>query len=302
MLPRVFARANSVLASHLSTRVAVCSAFSWTQRRIRSFHNSSRAQDKHIDLHYENGVSRISLPLNGKDTTLFILPHNATVGAFLDDIKNENPSVDNLSIFVDGAKVAGSAPFRELLRAPFSVSVDGEKYTVTPPEHAKSEGATLGALEEVINRLLAADSSHVQEVTTQKERELAEARAELAPLESLRNQIDERATRSTKRWLWGGLFFMSAQFGVMWRLTYWEYSWDIVEPLSYFLGFSYLIGGYAWFLLRDREHTHESYRDTKKADIFHKQAKKHGLDLGKYSYLKEKVYMLEDEIHRLKNL
>ena len=34
---------------------------------------------------------------------------------------------------------------------------------------------------------------------------------------------------------YGILAFMAAQGGLMARLTYWEYSWDIMEPITFFL-------------------------------------------------------------------
>lgn len=32
---------------------------------------------------------------------------------------------------------------------------------------------------------------------------------------------------------WGGLFLLSAQLGFVARLTWFEYSWDIMEPITW---------------------------------------------------------------------
>ena len=49
--------------------------------------------------------------------------------------------------------------------------------------------------------------------------------------------------------MWGGLAFMSTQFGVLARLTWWEYSWDIMEPVTYFVTTGTAIICYGYFLL-----------------------------------------------------
>ena len=42
---------------------------------------------------------------------------------------------------------------------------------------------------------------------------------------------------------------MSTQFGVLARLTWWEYSWDIMEPVTYFVTTGTAICCYGYFLL-----------------------------------------------------
>jgi calcium uniporter protein, mitochondrial len=44
-------------------------------------------------------------------------------------------------------------------------------------------------------------------------------------------ELDAKASRKTNILTWVGLGLMSAQFGVLARLTWWEYSWDIMEPV-----------------------------------------------------------------------
>ena len=55
-------------------------------------------------------------------------------------------------------------------------------------------------------------------------------RAELAPLERQREDAMLAAEKRTNTLTWVGLGMMSVQFGILARLTWWEYSWDIMEP------------------------------------------------------------------------
>ncbi len=48
---------------------------------------------------------------------------------------------------------------------------------------------------------------------------------------------------------WVGLGMMSVQFGILARLTWWEYSWDIMEPVTYFVTYGTAMATYAYFAL-----------------------------------------------------
>ena len=49
--------------------------------------------------------------------------------------------------------------------------------------------------------------------------------------------------------LWAGLGWMSLQFGFFARLTWWDYSWDIMEPVTYFVGYGTSVLIFAYFVL-----------------------------------------------------
>ena len=42
--------------------------------------------------------------------------------------------------------------------------------------------------------------------------------------------MSAQAEKRTNHLTWLGLGAMSVQFGILARLTWWEYSWDIMEP------------------------------------------------------------------------
>lgn len=46
---------------------------------------------------------------------------------------------------------------------------------------------------------------------------------------------------------WIGLGLMSVQFGILARLTWWEYSWDIMEPVTYFVTYGTAMAIYAYY-------------------------------------------------------
>lgn len=42
---------------------------------------------------------------------------------------------------------------------------------------------------------------------------------------------------------------MGLQFGLLARLTWWEYSWDIMEPVTYFVGYGTTMAMYAYYVV-----------------------------------------------------
>ena len=63
-----------------------------------------------------------------------------------------------------------------------------------------------------------------------------EIRSELAPLEAQHRHIEQRAFLWRSAIAYSGLAVLLAQFALFARLTYWELSWDVMEPISYFTG------------------------------------------------------------------
>lgn len=87
----------------------------------------------------------------------------------------------------------------------------------------------------------------------EKERKLLskldDIKYELEPLEKAKNDVDAKAEQRANMFVWGGLAYMGLQFGFLARLTWWEYSWDIMEPVTYFVGYGTAMVFYAYFVL-----------------------------------------------------
>lgn len=71
---------------------------------------------------------------------------------------------------------------------------------------------------------------------------------ELEKLEKEKAEIDQKAKSHAMTELRLGLgFFGLHTVGIM-RLTFWELSWDVMEPICFFLGSIYFMAGYLFFL------------------------------------------------------
>lgn len=89
------------------------------------------------------------------------------------------------------------------------------------------------------------DAEREHEIT----RKMELVKNELIPMEKVREELELKAKKHTNRMIWLGLGMMCVQMGIMARLTWFDYSWDIVEPISYFVSYSAVIGVYAYFVL-----------------------------------------------------
>jgi len=58
-----------------------------------------------------------------------------------------------------------------------------------------------------------------------------------------------KADKRTNRLTWLGLGMMGLQFGLLARLTWCEYSWDIMEPVTYFVGYGSAIAMFGYYIL-----------------------------------------------------
>ncbi|KAG0457558.1 hypothetical protein HPP92_022715 [Vanilla planifolia] len=84
-------------------------------------------------------------------------------------------------------------------------------------------------------------------------------REELRELERQKAVIDEKAKAMVRRELWCGLVFFAAQTVGFIRLTFWELSWDVMEPICFYATSSYFLAGYVFFMRTSTELSFEGF-------------------------------------------
>lgn len=123
-------------------------------------------------------------------------------------------------------------------------------------------------------------------------------RLELMKLEEVKAEIDTLAHRQVRRYLWTGLAALTCQAALFFRLTFWELSWDVMEPIAFFVTSAGLIAGYTYFLITARD---PSYRDFMQRLFLSKQMKlfqKKKFDYLRYQLLRRQCQCLDpDEKH-----
>ncbi|KAF8110088.1 hypothetical protein N665_0088s0099 [Sinapis alba] len=82
---------------------------------------------------------------------------------------------------------------------------------------------------------------------------------EFNKLRNMKEEIDVLAHRQVRKILWGGLATAIVQIGLFVRLTFWEFSWDVMEPITFFATATSIIVGYAYFLITSRDPTYQDF-------------------------------------------
>ncbi|EUC63277.1 transmembrane protein, putative [Rhizoctonia solani AG-3 Rhs1AP] len=122
---------------------------------------------------------------------------------------------------------------------------------------------------------------------------------ELSKLEKVKRDCDHIAHRSARRLALGGFAMLLVYFGAVARLTFWDYGWDIMEPVTYLSGLTWIICGYLWFLYQGRE---VSYSSLLKQSVSTRRARlyeSNGLDLDLWADLVTEEKQLKREIHKI---
>lgn len=122
--------------------------------------------------------------------------------------------------------------------------------------------------------------------TTGKAYEAEAARKELEELEKQKEAIDTKADTMVRRELWGGLGYLVLQTAVFMRLTFWELSWDVMEPICFYVTSFYFMAGYAFFLRTSNEPSFEGFYQSRFSTKQKRLMERHQFDLARYEELK----------------
>ncbi|XP_013929667.1 PREDICTED: calcium uniporter protein, mitochondrial [Thamnophis sirtalis] len=270
---------------------------------------STVAPSNDVTVIYQNGLPVISLSLpSRRERCQFTLkPLSDSVGVFLQQLQAEDRGIDRVAIYSpDGTRVAASTSIDLLLLDEFKLVINDLSYHVCPPKRdllSHEDATTLNDVKTLVQQLYT--TLCIEEHQLNKEKELIgrieDLKQQLAPMEKVRMEICRKAEKRTTWLLWGGLAYMATQFGILARLTWWEYSWDIMEPVTYFITYGSAMAMYAYFVVTRQEYVYPDARDRQYLLFFHKGARKTRFDLEKYNQLKDAIAQAELDLKRLRD-
>ncbi|XP_055528115.1 calcium uniporter protein, mitochondrial [Wyeomyia smithii] len=269
--------------------------------------SSDSSQD--VTVKYVRGLPHITVPLPSRNERcqFTLRPVTHSVGNFLEMLKVEDRGVDRAAVLNrDGIRIAASCSIETLMEDEFWLHINDRQYYVKPPKREKitSEELTrLGDVQALVAQLY--EVLNVSEHQIRKERDLTskleELNEKLGPLEIKKSELDQKAARRTSALTWIGLGLMSVQFGVLARLTWWEYSWDIMEPVTYFVTYGTAMAAYAYFVLTKQEYILPDVKDRQHLITLHKSARKAGVNIAEYNDIKRQIAEIEHDLRRLRD-
>lgn len=126
-------------------------------------------------------------------------------------------------------------------------------------------------------------------------------RDELKKLLEKKEEIDILAHKQMRRVLWCGLGFGVTTLSLFFRLTFWEFSWDVMEPITFFTTTTGLVIGYAYFMFTSRDPTYQDFMKRLFLSRQRKLYKRYNFDVGRYKELQCKCKSPLDSKAILKN-
>ncbi|KAF0037311.1 hypothetical protein F2P81_010185 [Scophthalmus maximus] len=224
---------------------------------------------QNVSLKYKYGrlVLEVPLPSRNEKCLFFLRPMLMSVGDLIKDLQREDPGAA-ASIFSkgmtrtklarphssDGEHVGSTTLIDALLDKDFQLVLNDAVYDVKAPEKVCTSSEHVMELEDMKHVVhLLHTALHMPEHHLLKERELLEKldnlKQELTPLEKMKQQLSNTAQFHTSRVVWTGMALLSVQGGALAWLTWWVYSWDVMEPVTYFITYATSIGVFAYYVL-----------------------------------------------------
>ncbi|GMN35445.1 hypothetical protein TIFTF001_005308 [Ficus carica] len=112
-------------------------------------------------------------------------------------------------------------------------------------------------------------------------------RKELKQLERQKALIDQKAREQVRGELYCGLGFILAQTLAAMRLTFWELSWDVMEPICFFVTSIHFALGYTFFLRTSTEPTFQGYFQRRFVVKQKRLMVIHNFDVERYTQLRK---------------
>ncbi|CAB4265772.1 unnamed protein product [Prunus armeniaca] len=119
-------------------------------------------------------------------------------------------------------------------------------------------------------------------------------RRELQQLETQKMVIDQKARALVRGELYCGLGFLLFQTISAIRLTFWELSWDVMEPICFFVTSMYFALGYGFFLRTSMEPTFQGFFQRRFEAKQQRLMEAHKFDVQKYKHLRKVFYPNSD--------
>ncbi|XP_065815891.1 calcium uniporter protein, mitochondrial isoform X2 [Labrus bergylta] len=278
---------------------------SWHGQRLLC----TSASPEEVTVVYQNGlpVISVSLPSRRERCQFTLKPLSDSVGVFLQQLQAEDRGIDRVAIYsTNGARVASSTGIDILLLEDFKLVINDTTHLVQPPRREMlphEEAERLNDVKFLVQQLYT--TLRIDEHQLAKERELIarleDLNTELEPLEKVKKELSRRAERRTATLLWTGMAFMATQFGVLARLTWWEYSWDIMEPVTYFITYGSAMTMFAYYVLTRQEYVYPDVHDRQYLLFLHKWMRRTRFDVEKYNSLKDEIAEVELALKRLRD-
>ncbi|XGW26288.1 hypothetical protein V3C99_007144, partial [Haemonchus contortus] len=304
--------------SQLSIPSAVARKRHLVKRSLRSYCSDKApstlpAAHSTITVRFERGLPLLDvvLPSRQELCQFSLRPLTDDVGSFCDQLHREDRGLDYVAVYTnDGVRVATSTSIEHLLQFDgFRLRLNDHYYDVVVPQRASAYELDSDRIRQIDDLKATVASLHaalcVDEYKVGRERrliqQLEKAETELRPLHEMKLNIERECDAHADRIMWAGFAAMGVQTGLFARLTWWEYSWDIMEPVTYFATYATVVATFGYYLYTRQSFEYPNARERLFTKQFYKRALKHGFDIEKYNKLVTEVEEVRRQLARIRD-
>ena len=119
-------------------------------------------------------------------------------------------------------------------------------------------------------------------------------------LQNFEKILIESHSSSAIRFKWIGLFLLSSQLGFLGRLIWFEYSWDIMEPITWCVTYSATILTFSYYVITSQEYQYPQAEKRMAIKHFCEKHSKKQFDLNSFTQLHQQIKFLEKQIREKK--
>jgi hypothetical protein len=146
--------------------------------------------------------------------------------------------------------------------------------------------------QEILHNIYAnVNPSDIQQQIQSLSSNLVQLHEQITPLLKQKVLLDKKANKALNSRVWLGLGYLSAQTAFFAKLTWIDYGWDVVEPMTYFVTFTTGLIGYIYFTFRKRDYSYEHA-------MTHWLDRRKGVEYSKEGFPLEKLRELQLEYDR----
>ncbi|EFP11657.1 hypothetical protein CRE_30283 [Caenorhabditis remanei] len=284
-------------------------------------------ESEQLAIRFEYGLPLLDVPLPSRNEPcqFTMRPLSDSVGSLCNFLRQEDRGIDYVAVYgTNGVKLATCTSIEHLLQfGAFRLRLNDKFYNVSVPKsgttpYDSDKLRQLDDLRATVASLHAALCVDEYKLSREKKLllQLENAETLLAPLHEAKQRIEQECEAHTDRVMWSGFAAMGVQTGLFARLTWWEYSWDIMEPVTYFATYSTVCATFGYYLYTKQVRNqriiqiankyfqsfeYPSARERVYTKQFYRRAQKQNFDIERYNRLVNEVEDLRNQLKRMRD-
>ena len=134
------------------------------------------------------------------------------------------------------------------------------------------------------------------------EASLSTSRAQLNDLQIQKDQLDAAAREYPDYFAWAGLAYLTTQTAVLFNWVYFRFDWNLVEPITYLLGYSVVWLSLAFYFGFAKDFSYNNLRSMLEESKRQKLYKERSFNVEKYRELQVRTKNLSELLDQLSDL